>query len=66
MAMHKAELRRIRKKLKLTQAEFAEALGYTVSGYQQLEYGTNRITRPTENLIRLTAEKIENGEIIFE
>ena len=43
-----ANLRRLREKAGLTQAEFAEKVGYSVRGYQKYEQG---ISHPTPDVI---------------
>jgi transcriptional regulator with XRE-family HTH domain len=49
------ELKRIRKRLKLTQAQFAEQIGIAPNSLARLENGERAITEPTARLIRLLA-----------
>jgi transcriptional regulator with XRE-family HTH domain len=51
-----SELRRIRKRMKLTQVELAERLGVTGNTVARQERGEVRITEPVARLIRYVAK----------
>jgi transcriptional regulator with XRE-family HTH domain len=53
--MDNTQLRRIRKRLKLTQAQFAERIGIAPNSLARLERGERAITEPLARLIRLLA-----------
>lgn len=55
------ELRRIRKRLALTQAQMAERLGVTPNTVARQERNEVRITEPMARLIRMTAEPVRQN-----
>lgn len=59
------DLKEARKKLGLTQGEFADAIGVTLRGYQKWEYNIGRIRKIHENAIKWviherTVQKLAN------
>ena len=63
--MTKAELKKARKRLGLTQAELAEALGMQRNSVARMEFGGQPIMRTTELAIRyllLTMSKTKRGK----
>jgi DNA-binding transcriptional regulator YiaG len=55
--MSPEEVKRIRKRLGLTQSKFATLIGVHVVSVKKWEVGLQRMRRPTERLIRLLADR---------
>jgi len=51
--MTKEELKEIRTRLGLTQAEMAEKMGLSLRGYQDKEYGRRPITKQDEIILKI-------------
>ena len=63
--MNVADIRRARKRLKMTQAQFAEALGMQRNSVARMEFGNRPVMRTTELAIKyllLTMKKIKRGK----
>jgi len=55
--MNQTDLKKIRTRLGLTQAEMAEKMGLSLRGYQDKEYGRRPITKQDEIILKILKKK---------